>query len=40
MAQRRTTGNRRYWLHIALARDLNTDRTVDVLGAQIEEVSE
>jgi hypothetical protein len=25
---------------IALARDLNTDRTVDVLGAQLEEVSE
>ena len=33
-------GEKRYWLHIALARDLNTDRTVDVLGAQVEEVSE
>lgn len=33
-------GEKRYWLHIALARDLNTDRTVDVLGAQLEEVSE
>ena len=33
-------GEKRYWLHIALARDLNIDRTVDVLGAQIEEVSE
>jgi len=25
---------------IALARDLNSDRTVDVLGSQLEEVSE
>ena len=33
-------GEKRYWLHIALARDLNIDRTVDVLGAQVEEVSE
>jgi hypothetical protein len=33
-------GEKRYWLHIALGRDLNTDRTVDVLGAQLEEVSE
>ena len=33
-------GEKRYWLHIALARDLNTDRTVDVLGSQLEEVSE
>jgi hypothetical protein len=33
-------GEKRYWLHIALARDLNTDRTVDVFGAQLEEVSE
>src|SRR6266478_9186876 len=33
-------GEKRYWLHIALARDLNADRTVDVLGAQLEEVTE
>ncbi len=33
-------GEKRYWLHIALARDLNTDRTVDVFGAQLEEVTE
>jgi hypothetical protein len=33
-------GEKRYWLHIALARDINTDRTVDVLGAQLEEVTE
>ena len=33
-------GEKRYWLHIALGRDLNTDRTVDVLGSQLEEVSE
>ena len=33
-------GEKRYWLHIALARDLNIDRTVDVLGAQVEEVTE
>jgi hypothetical protein len=33
-------GEKRYWLHIALARDLNADRTVDVLGAELEEVTE
>ena len=33
-------GEKRYWLHIALARDLNTDRAVDVLGAELEEVTE
>jgi hypothetical protein len=33
-------GEKRYWLHIALARDLNIDRTVDVLGAQLEEGTE
>jgi hypothetical protein len=33
-------GEKRYWLHIALGRDLNLDHTVDVLGAQLEEVSE
>src|SRR5205807_10453673 len=33
-------GERRYWLHIALGRDLNTDGTVDVLGTQLEEVTE
>jgi len=33
-------GEKRYWLHIALGRDLNTDRTVDVLGTQLEEVTE
>jgi hypothetical protein len=33
-------GEKRYWLHIALGRDLNIDRTVDALGAQLEEVSE
>jgi hypothetical protein len=33
-------GEKRYWLHIALSRDLNTDRTVDVLASQLEEVSE
>ena len=33
-------GEKRYWLHIALARDLNTDRTVDVLGTELEEVTE
>jgi hypothetical protein len=31
---------KRYWLHIALGRDVNIDRTVDVLGAQLEEVIE
>jgi hypothetical protein len=33
-------GEKRYWLHIALGRDPNIDRTVDVLGTQLEEVSE
>ena len=33
-------GEKRYWLHIALSRDLNADGTVDVLGTQLEEVSE
>ena len=33
-------GEKRYWFHIALGRDLNIDRTVDALGAQLEEVSE
>ena len=33
-------GEKRYWFHIALARDLNTDGTLDVLGAQLEQVSE
>jgi hypothetical protein len=33
-------GEKRYWLHISLGRDLNTDGTVDVLGAQLEEVIE
>ncbi len=33
-------GEKRYWLHIALARDLNTDGTVDVLATQLEEVTE
>ena len=33
-------GEKRYWLHIALARDLNAGGTVDVLGAQLEEVTE
>jgi hypothetical protein len=33
-------GEKRYWLHIALARDLNTGRIVDVLGAELEEVTE
>jgi hypothetical protein len=33
-------GEKRYWLHIALGRDLNADGTVDVLGAQLEEVTE
>jgi hypothetical protein len=31
---------KRYWLHIALGRDLNTDGSVDVLGTQLEEVIE
>jgi hypothetical protein len=33
-------GEKRYWLHIALGRDLNTDGSVDVLGTQLEEVTE
>jgi len=33
-------GEKRYWLHIALGRDLNTDRIVDVLGTELEEVTE
>src|ERR1051326_5114483 len=33
-------GEKRYWLHIALARDLNAEGSVDVLGSQFEEVSE
>jgi hypothetical protein len=33
-------GEKRYWLHIALGRDLNADGTVDVLGTQLEEVIE
>jgi hypothetical protein len=33
-------GEKRYWLHIALGRDLNADGSVDVLGTQIEEVIE
>jgi hypothetical protein len=31
-------GEKRYWLHIALGRDLNDDGSVDVLGTQLEEV--
>jgi len=33
-------GEKRYWFHVALARDLNSDGIVDVLGAQLEQVSE
>jgi hypothetical protein len=33
-------GEKRYWLHIALGRDLNADGTVNVLGSQLEEVLE
>jgi hypothetical protein len=33
-------GEKRYWLHIALGRDLNSDGSVDVLGTQLEEVIE
>jgi hypothetical protein len=32
-------GEKRYWLHIALGRDLNAG-SVDVLGTQLEEVVE
>ena len=33
-------GEKRYWLHIALARDRNADGSVAVLGTQLEEVIE
>jgi hypothetical protein len=33
-------GEKRYWLHIALGRDLKPDGTVDVIGTQLEEVVE
>jgi hypothetical protein len=33
-------GEKRYWLHVALGRDLNEDGSVDVLGTQLEEVIE
>jgi hypothetical protein len=33
-------GEKRYWLHVALGRDLNDDGSVDVLGTQLEEVTE
>jgi hypothetical protein len=33
-------GEKRYWLHIALGRDLNDDGSMDVLGTQLEEVVE
>jgi hypothetical protein len=33
-------GEKRYWLHIAIGRDLNADGSVDVLGTQLEEVIE
>jgi hypothetical protein len=33
-------GEKRYWLHIALGRDLKSDGTVDVIGTQLEEVAE
>jgi hypothetical protein len=33
-------GEKRYWLHIALGRDLNADGSVAVLGTQLEEVIE
>jgi hypothetical protein len=33
-------GEKRYWLHVALGRDVNADGSVDVLGAQLEEVGE
>src|SRR5262245_54886448 len=33
-------GEKRYWLHVALGRDLNDDGSVDVLGTQLEEVVE
>jgi hypothetical protein len=33
-------GEKRYWLHVALGRDVNDDGSVDVLGTQLEEVIE
>jgi hypothetical protein len=39
-ANKFTEGEKRYWLHIALGRDLNDDGSLDVLGTQIEEVVE
>jgi hypothetical protein len=33
-------GEKRYWLHIAIGRDLKPDGTVDVIGTQLEEVVE
>ena len=33
-------GEKRFWLHIALGRDLKSDGTVDVIGTQLEEVVE
>ena len=33
-------GEKRYWLNVALGRDLNDDGSVDVLGMQLEEVIE
>ncbi len=33
-------GEKRYWLHVALGRDLNDDGSVEVLGTQLEEVIE
>jgi len=33
-------GEKRYWLHVALGRNLNGDGSVDVLGTQLEEVVE
>ena len=33
-------GEKRFWLHIALGRDLKPDGTVDVLGTQLEEAIE
>jgi hypothetical protein len=33
-------GEKRYWLHVALGRDRNADGSVNVLGTQLEEVTE
>jgi hypothetical protein len=33
-------GEKRFWLHIAIGRDLKSDGTVDVIGTQLEEVVE